>query len=125
MNIGKLIEIVRLKRGMSKTELARRLKVSRPTVDRIIKGGKCDHHMLLRIGDALDYPFTKDTYNLNQEEHYQQPTFILDPQNGDHYYGQFILEREKRMFWESQCLRIDRELKSTKERLEHVLKNRQ
>jgi transcriptional regulator with XRE-family HTH domain len=110
---------------MSKAELARRIKVSRPTVDRLIKGGKCEHQMLLRIGDALDYPFTKDTFIINQEENHPTFNFILEPQNGDNFYGQFILEREKRIFWESHCLRMERELKNYKDQLEKVLKNRQ
>jgi len=125
MQLGKRIEFIRLKRGMSKAELARRLEISRPTLDRLIKGGKCDYQMLIRIGNALDYPITKDTNKINQEEIHPQSSFILDPQNGDSYYGQFIIEREKRIFWESHCLRLESELKNYKERLEKALKQQQ
>lgn len=124
MDLGKLIEYIRRKRGMSKAELSRRLKVSRPTIDRIIKGGKCDHQLLLRMGEILDYPLTKDTFSMNQEDLHYHSNLVLEPQSGDHFYGQFILERDKRIFWETNCLKMERELKTYKERLEKALKNR-
>lgn len=124
MDIGKLIEAIRQKRGMSKSELARRLEVSRPTIDRIIKGGKCDHQMLIRMGEILDYPLTMDTTKLSPEYDQFPSNLVLDPQNGDHFYGQFILEREKRIFYQTQCYNLATELKRYKNKLENALKNR-
>jgi transcriptional regulator with XRE-family HTH domain len=122
MSVGKLIQLILKKRGMSKAELARRMGLSRPTIDRIIHGDNCDYARILRLEEVLDYPFLKDFSRLDDSVHPDSLHLAFEPQNSDSYYGKFILEREKRMFWQDQCLRKDRENRILKAKYERLLK---
>lgn len=121
MNIGNLIDKIREKRGMSKAELARRLEVSRPTVDRIIHGGKCDLQLLLRLEEILDYPFTKDTSKMSEADLQYSSNLVFEPHNMDSTYGELIKERQKRIFYQKRCYEMADEIEVYKKRLKKDL----
>jgi len=121
MKIGNFIDQIREKRGMSKAEFARRLEVSRPTLDRILKGGKCDLQLMLRIEEILDYPITKDTYKMSKDDLHYTSNLVLEPQNGDSTYGELIIERQKRIFYQKRFYEKVDELEACKKSLEKLV----
>lgn len=55
VNIGKFIGDAIRDRGISKSELSRRCKVSVPTINAIINGGNAETETLRKLGEVLGF----------------------------------------------------------------------
>jgi len=97
--IGKLIKEVTERRGMSKSELGRRLNMSSTNVHKIFKRESIDTALLQKISEVLEYDFFSPySQGKNYEVATNNPPVINDQEL--EYKKELDLCREKNMMLE-------------------------
>ncbi len=80
VSIGKLIKDITERRGISKSELGRRLNMSPTNIHKIFKRETIDTGLLQKISEVLEYDFFSHYSSLKGYENPENPSILSEAQ---------------------------------------------
>ena len=94
VHLGKMIDLVRKEKGMTKSELARRINKHRSTLEDILLRESLDTELVFTIGEVLDYDFFSDI-SKNQSKEVKKLEDTLTPIVKDDYKEKYYSAIER------------------------------